>query len=242
MRNKRFQALVAAAICLYCGSLFLCMPVSGENSDDYEDFLKKPSRYSSVVNYLRNENRKFSNFALTVKEAVYIYSFDLLLSTLCLWAALWLSRGTKKVLIKEFVWFLIAINLAWFVTLLFLKGLWAVLTYLVLKLRPDLKTAFVDNYYVAVVVFSVCLYVWLLARTFNLTFLGSLKTFLVSQAIYFVIVGFCFTFLPRDNYISKLSQNTVGLKYCIRQYVSDVNKIAYDSNVFSFFRVRFYHL
>lgn len=233
-------------ICLFIAVLFLNnLPVKAEDGKEYEEFLKQPYLYSRIINYLRKEKEaeaeQSSDYGL--KDSIVLFAIDLFLSLLCLWLAILLLTGTKTVSMKRYLWFMFIFNLTWFIFLLLFRVAWQVLDFLIIRLRPDLGTAFIDNLSLVVIISAGAIYLWLLARTFGLNFYGSLGVFLISHLSYFLVIFLFFLFVGlRENLVFNLVKENLGIRPIIQSYLADVNKIIWGQNTLSFIRIRPFHL
>ncbi|MDD5730463.1 MAG: hypothetical protein PHN57_04980 [Candidatus Omnitrophica bacterium] len=197
-----------------------------------------------LVNFVKTEEEaQKPEQKLSLQETIFLTAADLVFSVFCLWLAMLIYTGEKSVNFKMYCWFLFILNFSWFVILLLFKVVWRSLDYLVLKLQPDMYTPVEQNFSLFVLGAAIAVYIWLLARTFNLKFYGAVGTFFVSHLVYFSVLYLCVTFIPlQDNSILKLLSDNLGAKPAIAGYISDIHKITSHDNVASMLRLRVYHL
>ena len=198
--------------------------------------------YGWAVYYLRQANET-RPAALEVQEQVVVSSIDVILSAFCMYVALWMCTGTKIVIFKKYLWFIFGFNLAWCILLLVFRTGWEALDFLVIKLQPDLKDTVWNHFALAVVITPVFLYIWLIARTFSLKFYAALGTFLISHALYLLIIYLFISFIPSEgNGGVTLIKETMGLTPVVQSYLSDINHITTKQPLMSLLRVRPFHL
>lgn len=207
------------------------------------DFLKNPDLYNIMLRYIQGERRTLTAFQIASAHSVILLIIDLLLSLVCIWAALWAVSGLKTFLYKKYLWFLLMLNLGWCILLLIFKGVWEVLYFMVLKLEPNLFAVLLDNFTLLAVALSFFVYIWLLARSFGLHFFDSLRLFFVSHLLYLVTVFVLSVFL---NFLqadwSRLVGENFGMRPMVRSYIADMGKITAKMNVLSLMRFRVFHL
>ncbi len=194
-----------------------------------------------VLNYL-HEIAKEKAPDVGIKESVIIYTFDFGLSLFFLWLGLFLNgiRGFRP---KQYAWFLFAVNLFWFICLMVFRWVSNILDYLILNLRPDLSGVILDNLSLFIIFSALGVYIWLLARTFNLGFLGAIKVFIFSNFVYFLIIFVIFYFCAAtENKLLDSAKATLGFKQAIHGYLGDLGKVSSGADILSFFRPRLYHL
>ena len=173
--------------------------------------------------------------------AVYI-TIDIVLSIVCLWTALYFVAGIRELEVKHYFWFLAALNAGWFAVLIFNYCCWGMLDFLVLRLRPELKGGMADFFSVAIVIESMMLYVWLIARNFSLNFFGALGAFLVSQSIYYVVLFIFSVAAPKTCFYCNIVNMHLGFISCAREYLYDVFKISSHQGLLSLLRFRAFHM
>lgn len=244
MNSKKIKISSGIFIFLFFASLFTNAPVRGEDDDkEYEQYLKKPSLHSTVINFLRKERKVAKPVDFDIKDYAIIFSADFFLSALCLWLAIYFVTWKKTLITKPFVWFLFVINFGWFIFLLVLKVIWQILDFLVIKLRPELGALVLDNFSLILIIIAVLIYIWFLARTFELTFFGALKTLLFSHVPYLVIIFVFFLIFDfKENSLFELAKHKLGAKAIIRSYILDTQKISSGADVLTYIRIRPYHL
>ena len=208
---------------------------------EFEGFIKNPDLYNRTINYLKEVGKEASLKAEPI-DIVIVTLVDLFFSFLCLWLTM-VFIGTKKFFPKQYFWFLFIINLGWFIFLLIFRVVWNALDFLIIKLRPDLTGVVSDSFLLFMIITAILVYVWLLARTFNFNFFGSLEAFFISHLIYFVIIFVFFVFMPsQGNKLLELSKKNLGLRAVARTYISDVGKITSAGNILFLIRIRPFHL
>lgn len=233
-----------ALVFLFITMMLVTALARAEDGKEYEQFLKKRSGfYGIVINYLRQEQKAEKAQPLNFNDSLVLFGIDLAFSLFCLSLALLLLVGKKVLSVKNFFWFLFILNFSWFMFLLVYRMSWDVLDFLVMRLRPDLIHPISDSFCFIIIIISIAIYIWLLARTFHLGFNGSLGVFLVSHLFYLSVIFLVFTSvnLGEDNFFNLCKEN-LGLRPIIHTYLSDVNKISSSQNILSLVRVRPYHL
>jgi hypothetical protein len=240
--QARLPYLYLIVLILLCANiLFISTPAGCVENKGYEASLKQPGLYNNAINYLRRERAREQTEGLNPKEFIILFSVDLFFSFFCLWLALVFLTDKRFFPVKSYIWFLFIFNLSWFISLLLLKAAWGILFSLVIVLSPSLRTAIFDGFSLVAVIASVLLYIWLLARTFNLNFFGASETFLISHLGYLVII-FLFFIYFKENKFFNLPAHSMGIGPIIKSYLSDVDKIATGQSIFSLIRFRPYHL
>lgn len=243
MNRKKSSLLKVIFICLFTITLFLNIPAMAKDGKEYEEFLKKPHIYSNIINYLRQERSAKESFNLRIEDLVVLIIVDLFLSLFCLWLAIRLLSGMRTLSVKRYLWFLFIFNLTWFISLLVFNVAWQVLDFLVVKLRPDLGLLIIDNLYLIAIVVAMLIYIWLLARTFGLSFFAALGVFFTSHLLYFLIIFLLFPMVTfKENRFFNLVKKNLGVKSVIQGYLSDINKIVSGQNILSYIRIRPFHL
>lgn len=220
--------------------LLVCQPARAQEEGlEYEQLLKQPRIYSWIINYLRSEKKIASKpVELPPADSLKLITVDFLLSLSCLWLALFVLTGSKKLPIKRYLWFLFVFNLAWFIFLLFLRMVWSSLDYLIIKLRPDLGAAFADNLCLVVLLSSPVLYVWLLARTFGFNLSGSLGVFSLSHLGYFLAIALFSAVVSGQGAVDTPARQALGLRPVIQDYMSDADKIVSGKGLWPLVRAR----
>ncbi len=196
---------------------------------------------SKALSYL-HEIAKDKAPDIGIKEAIIIYAFDFGLSLFFLWLALFLNgiRGFRP---KQYAWFLFAVNLSWFICLMVFRWIFNILDYLALNSRPDLSGVVLDNFSLFIIFSAIGVYIWLLARTFNIGFVGALKTFIFSNFAYFLLIFILFYFYATtEGTLLYSADRVLGFKQAMHNYLGDLDKISSGADILSFFRLRLYHL
>jgi len=239
--NKRKLLLGGMFIFIFFMSLFLTLPLEAEDRSDYKGFLNPTSLRNIVRDYFQIERRVRKSFSFKPEDFIVMVGLDLPLSLFCLWVALFFLTEIKSLVAKKYIWFLFVFNLSWFISLILLKGAWYILDFLIIRARPELLNRVVDNFSVGVMLIPIPIYIWLLARTFNLNFFGASITFFTSHLIYFLI-GLLVLFIPLENKVLDLVQKNVGFKPIVRSYLWDARKITSRQSILTLVKVRPFHL
>lgn len=243
IEKKRFFLWVAGVLTLlFIVNLFILTPVRAENGKDYEKYLRQPGVHTSIINFLRKESKVQRPSALALPAYIILFAIDLSLSLLCLWVAVSILSDIKKLFIKNYLWFLFVINLGFFVLLFLFKAAWKVLDFLVIRLRPDLGPVVKDNFCLILIISAVLLYIWLLARMFNLNFFGASGVFFFSHLIYLALIYVFFLAVTvTDKSFLDFTRRSIGARPIIQDYLSDAKKIASGQGIISLFRIKPFH-
>jgi len=210
------------------------------SGDEYTTFMKDGSVYAKLVDFMRVE--KHGNTAkVTSGDITVIYVIDFLFSALCLWAAILAMTGVKVFEIKKYLWFVFSVTLCWYFMLISFKMLWGMLDFLVLKLRPELKSSLVDFFSVAMIVVAILTYIWLVARAFTLGFIGALSVTVLSHIFYFAILFLFAAIAPRNNHYCDMVRIYMGLGASVQEYLRDLYKLVSSNNLLMLVRLRFCH-
>jgi len=244
MKKRKLRFSVAVFVTVFVASLFMSLPVRADDGKEYEQFLKQRGFYSTIIKYLRFEEKTDKTQVLSLNDSLIVFGVDFVFSLFCLWLTLLLLVGKKFASsVKNFGWFFFSFNLVWFVFLLFYKMSWSLLDFLVMRLRPDLAPPITDSYCFIIIVASVLLYIWVLARTFHLNFYGAFGTFAISNLAYLGVIFLVFSFInPGESRILNLIKDNLGVKPVIHSYLSDVKKITSDSGILSLVRIKPFHI
>jgi len=107
-----------------------------------------------------------------------------------------------------------------------------------------LAPRFYDHFFVYFVIATILVYVWLLARTFNLNFFGALGSFAVAHIAYFFIVFFIFAvYSPQiQNKLYLVARDTTGIRGVVSSYVADMNNITTSASFYSFIKIKYFHI
>ena len=207
----------------------------------YGLFLHSHRYYAGIVNYLKVTQYLAISYKFNYRDLLFMVIVDFPLSFLSLWLAIFVATGNKRINPKSYAWFLFIYNLTRFIAFIGFKILWAGLYAMLIRLEPSLKVPVFDAFSVYVIVNLVLIYIWLLARTFNLGALSAAKTFLVSHLLYcVVIVAAVFVFSLGAN--TSIIKKNAGFNPIVQSCTLDVNKITSGRNIFSFIRLRPFHL
>lgn len=243
MKKKISYLLLGVLIFSLIFPCFNPFALNAQENKGYENFLKQPGLYSRIINFLRQESQIKKNPDLEIKYFVILKTFDLALSFSCLWLAFLLLLGKKRIWERNYLWFLFIINLSWFLFLIFLRLVWRSVDFLVIRLESDLRPVFLDNFYLLAILGAVCIYIWLQARSFQLNFIGTLKIFLVSHLVYFLIIFFLLALIGnKENTLFDSLRIKFGIRPAIQNYISDVDKATSGQDVLSFIRLRAFHI
>ncbi|MFA5117620.1 MAG: hypothetical protein WC695_02075 [Candidatus Omnitrophota bacterium] len=204
--------------------------------------VKAVSFYQWLLNYT-GPDKKEGPVVVELQDTVVLSVIDLLVSLACVWLAFFFSVRIVAQDWKKFLSFFLNLNIGWFVVLLLSRGLWEMLNALVFKFQTDLAGVFSQQLTVGILFIAVVFYIWLQARAFGLQFAESLKMFLVSQGMYFILVFLFFAFVPPgENSLLIAAQETLGMKPSIGKYVSDIQKVTSRQDILSLARIRLFHL
>jgi hypothetical protein len=210
---------------------------------DYNEFLDDSGWYGSMVRFFHIESSAQDlRTPLDVKSLAVCIAFDLLVSLIALWIALYFSAGIVEFNFKHYFDFFVALNICWYLLLLWNYFCWGVLNLLVLRLRPELRGVLVDFFSVAVIVESSMLFAWLLARNFELTFFSAIGAFFISQAIYFVILFIFSVAAPKSYFYCNIINANLGFLPSVREYLYDVFKLSSHYPVLLLLRLRLLHM
>lgn len=195
-----------------------------------------------VMSQIKHE-RKEAPLILAPEEVVFINMLDLVISLLILFLVSWMVTGYKCLDIKKFLWVLISFNLFRTVFLLIARVVWEVIGEYVMKMETNELGVFLDQFALVLIVISILLYIWVLARTFNQKFFGALKIFFFSHLIYFLIIFLVFLIInPVEDSFFSIVRDNLGIKPVIRSYVLDIKKIAGFEGSWALFRLGFFHI
>ncbi|MCP4653694.1 MAG: hypothetical protein GY858_10000 [Candidatus Omnitrophica bacterium] len=233
---------ILIAILLSVLIVFTASFVAADNGEGYEEFLEERGWYSGVVNYLRLEKRTIPVPNLTIKEHIIAFVVDFVFSLACLWLTILILSGVKTLSPRKYLKFLVSINLTWLFFLFLFSFTWKLFNFLVLTLRPTLTAAFVDVFSIAIIFTASAIYIWLIARNFNLTFWGSVQAFFISH-LFYCLIAFSFALTAsKDNNIANAIRNTIGLRPIVHTYLSDLNQVTTGEGFFGLIRFRPFHL
>jgi hypothetical protein len=201
-----------------------------------------PTFIKSVINYFHSESKLADKTPmLKLSDAIVVFIVDLVISLFCLWLALVLLPGAKAFVPVKYAWLLLFWNLSWYVILVVLNFIWIMLSFLVVRLRPDLKLGIIDFLTTVAFITAICLFIWVLARTFSLNFKGALGTFLLAHLLYALLI-FLISLGPQESRFFELVKENLGVRPALRNYIADVAKITSDKGMDKLLRVRGYRL
>ena len=208
-----------------------------------EEFMANLDVYNRVMNYIQQEREAKDAVNLNPMETVILFIADLVLSLLSLGLAIFFIANLKIVAAKKYLWFLYVWNVARLVILLLSQVGWRVLDFLVISIRQDLGPVISNHLPLILIIFTVLIYIWLLARSFNLNFFGALGVFITSHLIYFVIVfiilGSIHTFAPLGLYLP--ARQSLNPRKLTRDYIMDSQKIAQGQSALFLIRIKAFH-
>lgn len=198
--------------------------------------------YDSMLHRIETA-REEKPINLPLQERITVTCVDIVVSLLCLWLAVLIITNLNIWDIKKYGWIFISFNVIWFIFLLFFRFGWEIIDFIALKLEPGLLDTILNNFTLILIISAIAIYIWILARTFSLNFLGALKLCLVSHLIYFLFI-FLFSIASShlENPVSALLRNNLGVNSVFHGYVSDMHKIAHRQEWLSLLRVRVFHL
>ena len=228
---------VLSFLLIACGTFSFAQSVG----EDYAKFMKEGSTYAKLADFLRFEQKHVDAGKTDPRYTALVYAVDFLFSALCLWTAVVVMTGVKVVDVKKYLWFIVGVTLCWYFVLLGFKMFWGMLDFLVLRLRPELKDALVDFFSISMLVMAALTYIWLLARTFTLGFMGALSVFALSHIFYFAVLFIFAAVAPKNNYFCELIRMHLGLGPSIQAYLRDLYRLVSGSNILMLLRLRFYH-
>lgn len=239
MRKKKL--FIGILILFFGATLFVTLAAQGQNNVEVSSSVE--NLYTKVIDYLRNEREAENPFNFTTTEFILFFIIDLLLSLFCLWVAVSLFTLIKIPFLKTFPWFLFIFNFSWFLILLLFKLVWQSFGIFLVRLEADLAPIIIDNFSFFIIIIACLIYIWLLARTFNLNFFGALGLFLASHLFYFLIIFLFFSFVTvKENRLFHLMNENLGIKAVIKSYLSDVNNITSNKSILDLIRIRAFHL
>lgn len=247
MKGKNQISIGMFILLIYTG-LFLISPsmanAEPQYNQEYEESLKTPGIYNKMITYFHKERKTIHFLKLELKDIIVVNAVDLFLSLFCLWITIAALTGMKRFSFKKYGWFLYISNLSWVITLFALKLFWNGLESLTIKLQPDIEIPVLDTFTVFVIITAVLIYIWLLARTFQLNFFDASGTFLISHLLYFSLIFillFTLSVILKEGHSLNLGKENLGIKLIIQSYLSDVYKITTDSSIWNFIRVKWFH-
>lgn len=215
--------------------------VLGEDGEEYEQYLKSPGFYSKVVNFIR-DTQKGKKTVPSNTDFFTIQAADLLISGFLFWVGLKIITKSWRLAIKQYLWFLFIFNAFWFISLILFRTCWNILDFLIVRLRPDLTTAIVDGFSVCVLAAAVLIYIWLIARTFQLGFYNSLSLAFIFHLLYFLVIFATARIDSKNNRFLETAGKTLGFRAVIDSYLSDVGKVTTGVSVVKMLRFRPYHI
>ncbi len=241
MLKSGVKILVLMALAL---SFVACaQPVYSQSlQQDYEKFSKESSVYGKLIVWLHLERNDLKPVPFVLRDFLVVNAVDLVVSTFCLWLAILLLTSVKVPEPKKYFWLLVAFNIAWFAGLAFLHLIFNMLSFLVLRLRPELKVEIADFMTVITMATAVGLYVWLLARTFSLGFFGALSLMGLSHILYILIFFVFAVATPQTDPLCALLRNNLGLGGILKAYVRDIYQLVSGNGPMALMRLRLFHL
>jgi hypothetical protein len=206
---------------------------------DFGDSLKK--YIGSIKDEAFSSENQTKAVDLTDMAAVFLV--DLLLSGFCLWLSIWILFKSPKLVLRVYLWFVLIINLSLTIILIIFKIAWKAINTLVISQAPELETVILDKFAYFLLITAVIVFIWLMARSFNLHFFGTLEAFFVSQALYLLLVFIIIVSVGNSaEGISKMARENFGIKHNLRTYFSEMHSVAYGKSFFNLQKMRVYHL
>lgn len=235
---KKILFLVLAAL---LSIVLFNMHALAASPSAYDNFIAHHSLYRNIVMYFNYVKDAMGTYSFDYRDLAFMIGVDLPLSFLFLWMGLYSLSGRRELEIKNYLWFLFAVNIWRFLSFLFFYLVWVTIKDFVIVLRPQWQAPFLDVFSMYVISMFFVVYVWLLARTFKLELFGALKVFFVSHILYCAVAALAVFAIP-DNRIASFIDKNMGLKPIVQGYLRDVGKISQGDNVFSLVRIRTYHM
>ncbi len=214
---------------------------SSKSLNIYNRFLANQDYYKSIIMYFRHAKGDVSGYSFNYKDLLLMLGADLPLSFLCLWLSLRLLSGRRGPETKNYIWFIIAVNIGRFLSFLSVYFVWSVIKYFIIALKPAWEQSIINGFYVYAILMFFIVYVWLQARTFGLSALDSLKVFFISHALYCGIVALFVFVVPNKHAVEFVDKN-MGFEPIIQSYLLDVDKISKGDNMLYLARLRMYHI
>jgi len=179
---------------------------------------------------------------LSFPETAAVTGADLVLSLVSLLLTALILSKFKDFRPKAYLWMLLAFNIAWFVILFLSSGAWEFCNFMLLRLRPELRGSTIDTFFWVMLAVTGLIYLWLMARSFQLTFTAAVITMVFSHMIYlgFALVIYMASF-GNSPYLVLL-QKQLGYKPAVESYRGVLDRIAAGEKVFSLMRLRAFHI
>jgi len=200
--------------------------------------------YNRAINYIQQEIEAKDAVRLDLRETVVLFIASLFLSLLSLWLAIFFMSEMKIVAAKKYLWFLFIWNVTWVVILILSKVSWGILNFLVISTRQDLGPLILIHFPLILIIFTMLIYIWLLARSFSFNFFGALGVFFTSHLVYFVMIFLILSstriFGSERLYLS--ARQGLSIRQVIRSYIMDSQKIAQRKDLLSLVRIKAFHL
>lgn len=197
--------------------------------DEYE--VEVPSWYSNLLTSMHSQQEaNASDGGMPASRSIAIAGIDTLISGLALWCVMFIFGGAKAYQWKGFFWFLFVFNVARFCCGWAVGVGWQVVEFLVIRSQPSLRIAIRDHFLLVSIVLGVCLYVWLIARTFMFGLSGALATTVFSHAVYIFFL-FCIGFIPAHTDMLRDMQRKLVPREIIKPYVRDIERMTSGSAV-----------
>ena len=213
-----------------------------------QEYIRKISDFfGSLKAYVAEEKKTGLQEAQTPLDATFaelllVFCVDFLVSLLCLWLTIWMLVGVRKYNPSPYLWFIAMFNLSWYAALWLLRGVWHVINALIISHQPDLEPLLLGQLTLCAFCAAAILYVWLLARIFQLQLFGAIKAFCISHVLYVLLVFF-FVSLPYFNQgPGRVFKESLTLRAAVHTYVAEVNEVAYGMGTLALRRIRLFHL
>ncbi|RJO63579.1 MAG: hypothetical protein C4540_06935 [Candidatus Omnitrophota bacterium] len=260
--NLLYRRIVAGIF--FFGLLFaLCAPgpIAAQESSSSE----KSQNPSLLQNIAQEYTQKVSDFFANLKtyvseekktglqeaqtpldttfvEALLIFCTDLAFSLFCLWLTMWILVGVRKYNPAPYLWFIAMFNLSWYVALWLFRGIWHIISVLIISHQPDLEPLLLGQVTLCAFCVAAILYVWLLARIFQLQLFGAIKAFCISHAFYILFAFFFVSFPYFNQGPGRVFKEGLKLSAAVHTYVAEVNEVAYGTDMLRLKKIRLFHL
>ena len=198
---------------------------------------------SRSVETLRDGSRKADQAIGRLGDVFLVGLIDIAISGICLIIAI-LIHGRQYLKIKAVLWMLLAFNVAGPLLFVLFKAVWLALNYFVIRLDPTRAGPISGIMLQCFVAASGLLYLWLLARSFQTGFLGSLKVMLISQVLCLSLLWAIPRVLPakNDSNLVRALRDSMNLQAQVDKYTDQNLAICGKASFTKAFYVRAYHI
>jgi len=205
--------------------------------------VSSPGYNSPSLQTIKDGSRKAQQAIGRLGDVFLVAGIDIVLSGICLVIAI-LMHGRQFLKIKAILWMLFAFNVAGPLLFVLFKAVWLALNYFVIRLEPARAEPISGVMLPCFVAASGILYLWLLARSFQAGFLGSLKVMLVSQALCLSLLWAIPAVLPakNDSNLIKALRDNMNLQAQVDKYKDQNLAICGKASFTKAFYVRAYHI